>query len=904
MEKIKDFYLQKLIFVVMIMVSLLWPYNVNASKYFNFIFNYYDGDYYIGRGYINSSSPEYSNYVANYTKQVQDESKNLGVYKITSVSISTDETKNNYIYVDKYYDKESNNIFAPVSVGKAVSTSGLGTEKDYIIATGKSEFYFGYSSIYKWIAEADVSSIYSFSYTFGNGDYYTGTVYAKPTYGYYYKSPTDFYSFKVMDENNQEGLYKITGMLSYTDHSNDGKVIINQYFNSEDNKLYPIASTGQLSSKYLGSEYGWIIQAKEPQFYFGAYNGKNYEADVGSSSRYEFTYKYKNGDNYKGFLYAPTGKQYFVGYSKDMIDENGQIGTYSITQEIKGFDNRRDGQVFVNYYYDSEGSKSFTPVGFRSPETTTPIDNNVVGVGLNYLGSEKDYIIRANVADYLFGYGLKNGSAVIYEADLVWAEYNFKFTYANGDSYEGTVWARMDYGYFPGYSKVVTDENGGNGKYSISSFKFLDDPAINDRLMGQVYVSKYYDSESKASFSPVSNGEVVGTEYLGSEYDYILQAGQPEFSFGGGYFEADVSCAYAYKFLYGNGDYYTGTVYAPAGYAAPNTLIDENGLSGSYKLLQVMAYVDSGRNGQVYVSRYFDAESRKMYTPISNNLPRGNNFLGSEGGYIISAGKADFYFGKGTGTLDPKKFYEADQAYRYSFQFTYGGKDYYTGYVYGAPDLYNMSYIKKLVDEDGKTGQYTITNITSGYDLSKNGQVFVNNYYDAETGSNYTPVNSNMACGTSYLGSEMNYIIANDNAINRFGKYSDGKFYEADVAANIAYNYVFYYDNKNGDYYAGTVYRAADNIYYKGLMINKVDENGEQGYYLITGGVSNGDDASNNGKVTVSKYYNIENNTTYTPLQVTGSSYLGSETGFIYDTSNVMYRFGYYGGKFYEADIN
>ncbi len=65
-----------------------------------------------------------------------------------------------------------------------------------------------------------------------------------------------------------------------------------------------------------------------------------------------------------------------------------------------------------------------------------------------------------------------------------------------------------------------------------------------------------------------------------------------------------------------------------------------------------------------------------------------------------------------------------------------------------------------------------------------------------------------------------------------------------------------------------------------------------------------GDDSSKNGQVEVSKYYNLENKTTYTPLSVTGINYLGTETGFIYQTTNLMYRFGYYGGKFYEADIN
>ncbi len=141
--------------------------------------------------------------------------------------------------------------------------------------------------------------------------------------------------------------------------------------------------------------------------------------------------------------------------------------------------------------------------------------------------------------------------------------------------------------------------------------------------------------------------------------------------------------------------------------------------------------------------------------------------------------------------------------------------------MYGNPDKYTLDYTWSRSDENGKTGKYTITGIYPGYDLSRNGQVFVSKYYDAETGASYTPLDSSLACGTNYLGSEMNYIIQKDAAVNRFGRYTDAKFYEADVAANIAYNYIFYYNNKSGDYYSGTVYRAADNYYYKGYTKDK-----------------------------------------------------------------------------------
>ncbi len=249
-------------------------------------------------------------------------------------------------------------------------------------------------------------------------------------------------------------------------------------------------------------------------------------------------------------------------------------------------------------------------------------------MGRNYLGSEKDYIIRANVPEYFFGYGMQNNEAVIYEADLVWMEYDFKYTYGNGDYYDGRVWARMDYGYYNGYTKAVTDENGSQGTYKVGSYTFLDDPSITNASMGRVFVDDYYDIEAKAKFLPVSMDDAVGYDYLGSEFDYIIQAGHPEFYFGGGFDEADVSCAYSFKFAYGNGDYYTGTVYAPAGYTNSASIKDENGLTGTYSLKNVTAYVDSSRNGQVYVSRYLDAESKRIYTPVENNLTNGHQLPG------------------------------------------------------------------------------------------------------------------------------------------------------------------------------------------------------------------------------------------------------------------------------------
>ena len=61
-----------------------------------------------------------------------------------------------------------------------------------------------------------------------------------------------------------------------------------------------------------------------------------------------------------------------------------------------------------------------------------------------------------------------------------------------------------------------------------------------------------------------------GTNYLKSELAYVKNANVGVYQFGQGYYEADAGDTYLFKYSYGNGDYYTGKMYAnPAGMYYP-----------------------------------------------------------------------------------------------------------------------------------------------------------------------------------------------------------------------------------------------------------------------------------------------------------------------------------------------
>ena len=145
--------------------------------------------------------------------------------------------------------------------------------------------------------------------------------------------------------------------------------------------------------------------------------------------------------------------------------------------------------------------------------------------------------------------------------------------------------------------------------------------------------------ESGMSFVPVSYGTAVGTYYLGSEYDYIVTSGVPEYYFGGGIYEADYEVilptanAYDFTFTYGGNDAYTGTVYADVGIFLLRRLYPgrhgSDGQTGTYSITGMTPGYDLSLAGQVYVTNYYDQETNQDFTPLNNGTALGTSYLGS-----------------------------------------------------------------------------------------------------------------------------------------------------------------------------------------------------------------------------------------------------------------------------------
>jgi hypothetical protein len=118
------------------------------------------------------------------------------------------------------------------------------------------------------------------------------------------------------------------------------------------------------------------------------------------------------------------------------------------------------------------------------------------------------------------------------------------------------------------------------------------------------------------------------------------------------------------------------------------------------------------------------------------------------------------------------------------------------------------------------------------------------------------------------------------------------------------YDFVYSYNNGNGDYYTGYVYAPTGyHDYAVGYKQTTTDENGQTGYYEITGATDLGSDGSTAGQVYVTSYYDKESGNTYTPVSngtAVGSSYLDSEHDYIIKSGVPEF---YFGDGYYEADV-
>jgi hypothetical protein len=151
---------------------------------------------------------------------------------------------------------------------------------------------------------------------------------------------------------------------------------------------------------------------------------------------------------------------------------------------------------------------------------------------------------------------------------------------------------------------------------------------------------------------------------------------------------------------------------------------------------------------------------------------------------------------------------------------------------------------------------------------------------------------------TAYIG-----LLA--EPIGGVGRIQQFQAFSVDSPRLYEYDFTYDYDadNPRSDFYQGAVINA-ENAYQLNQVIDPspdCNQSGHNGVYRITAiRAATGAIGQSIGQVQVSTYYDVETGTIYTPVEVTGSQGLGSESGYIRTMASNTDRFGY---DFYEADI-
>lgn len=634
---------------------------------------------------------------------------------------------------------------------------------------------------------------YRFDFLYGNGDSYKG-------YGYAEKGAYSVgQSWTALDENGQTGVYTVTGTsLASVDTygANPGAVYVDAYYDVETGQTLKAFGFG---AEGPGSERGILLSDDESSaFGRDPSGGAPLEADIDSAKAaqiYKFVFSYGNGDAYEGFGYAELGA-YASRQSWTAIDENGQTGTYSIlgTETVAytppgpatDFWPRmpEKGQVYVLRYFDAETGQDYVPQP-ANEDAAKPSG----AFGGDGLGSERGYIFE-DPEQGAFGRNPAGGSRLEADIDANKAAqlYSFKFTYGNGDFYSGYGFADRG-AYTLGQSWNAADENGQTGTYSIVEIADLQ-PGAQDKNKVTVYY--YYDAETQASYYPQSaSGDYwFGFDGLGSERGFVFADAElgafGRDANGGPRLEADIDLNDAvrpcsFKFAYGNGDSYSGTVFAaPGAYSSGQTwtVTDENGSVGTY----VIDWVGDLQHGtedldKVEIYSYFDAETQSDYypQPVNGDGRFGLDGLGSERGIVLGDEELGAFGRNAAGgawleaDIDLSKVLQV-----YKFEFTYGNGDFYAGYGYADRDAYTHEQSWSAIDENGQIGTYAV--YLGGFASAAEGfagQVFVSEYYDSEFGRFVFPDSKGEPNGVAGLGSESG-TISGDKTLGAFGKDPEG----------------------------------------------------------------------------------------------------------------------------------
>ncbi|NLQ06748.1 hypothetical protein FLX35_01030 [Cylindrospermopsis raciborskii LB2897] len=898
------------------------PPEPGDNQFFRFVFNsnVQTDDFYQGYGYAVANT-----YQAGASVQVTG-----GTYTITEV-VDGQAGNAGEVVVTDYYDGSTG--FGYAIYVDANGSGGLGSESGFAYDSnfGGPDTFFS-SSDTADLQQPPVSyQIYYFTYYYNDNPQTNDVIEGDNYQGYGYAAAGTYTQGQIVNRTSANdtggiGYYKI-GAVYADNYGLLNAVSVYSYYDGADgNGTEPGGSYGYASyiAGYgyggLGTESGYAYDYNYAST--DAYFSPDYEANLSDGvivnpliQLYYFTYTYGNGDSYQGWGYADANTYQSGQVIPVENNELGLPGQYVIDSVWDSYG--AVGRVEITSYNDGADGNGSAPGGVYGSAYY------VSGSGYEGLGTESGYAYDYNYTstDVFFS---KFDEANLVSQLPTSQIYYFKYSYRNGDFYQG-------YGYAPAGTYTQEDvipasavnEVGSNGQYVI---EYVYD-TLYSYSSTDVYVTTYYDggdgngAEAGGGYGYASYawgyGDSLGSE-SGYAYDHNYQSSDTNFSsFAEANLVNDVTGEnqlYYFTYQYGNGDFYKGYGYAATGTYIEGQQIDrpsanETGETGYYTIDSI--YSDSfGYLGSIFVNYYYDADTD--YGPAFSVSGSGSNGLGSESGTAYDAS----YLSTDTGF---DNYYEADlvvvsnQKQLYYFTYYYGNNsaDYYQGYGYAAAGTYTQGQQieRPSANETGATGYYLISSV-SDVSYGSIGQVSVFHYNDVDT--NYGPAYSVWAEGYNGLGSEYGYTYDYyySSPDNYFSNY-----YEADLGPESStvdlYYFTYYYGDNSADYYQGYGYAVAG-TYTQGQQINQTgpNETGATGYYLIDA-VYDDSNYSSTNTVYVYNYYDRDTGYGWA-WSAWGQGYdgLGSESGYAYDYNYITTdpQFGRHTTadgttRIYEADL-
>ncbi|CAM8452375.1 VCBS repeat [Candidatus Methylopumilus universalis] len=691
----------------------------------------YQGDYYTGYVYVTAGS--YDQYMtgvtnANKINTLLTENGTQGYYTIDTVTQDQIGVVG-LTRVNTYYDTTYGGLVTPYMRG----LSGLGSEEGSVAADGRvgavaadgrlaqaGTWVYDYAN---YFFDADLNVVnptsqiqyYTFTYTYGSGEFYTGYGYA--TAGTYTANTTKTSSTIT----GIVGSYYIENVFNIEDTATDnikvGDVYVKSYYDA--NGALDDTIVNALGERGLGSERGNVFsKTTGAADAFDAFSQATITASTSTKELYYFHYEYVaasgSNDTYYGYGYATAGT-YTVNQTLTRTNELGVTGRYTIDAKYSS-DVGSVGEVFVTNYYDGDNA------GWNT---------TVEGTGSTGLGSEE-----GNVRNALTGKAADSFSNY-YEADVIESagtlqEFYYHFNYGSNKTISNvqlsgttaTITTSAAHGYAVGDTVIVaaTTNTSLNGSFTITA-----------------------KTDTTFTYTTTTSGNISSIADTGTSSDIT-----------------------GYDTYYGYGTAASGTYAVGAITTTQATAIQ--GEAGIYTIDAVYG-TSFGVAGEVYVTSYNDSNGAGWNTSANASGTLG---LGSEKGTISNyvGSKLDNFNSGDDATLSGDA--ALLQTYYYHFTYTTGGDIYY-GYGTAAGGTYAVGDITnaQATAINGEAGTYTIDKVYESYDGTA-GEVQVYSYYDAGGlgWNNTVKASSKTGLGTEsgaifdYNGDSDGFDVGNDATIS------------------------------------------------------------------------------------------------------------------------------------------